>query len=433
MKRILQRGVGLFLVASLATFCVWDLVLSTDVRFIVRNISGLPLDVVDGLASAEDANTSESRLVQQGRISSGRESYSFSGRSHQRTHYQTLRAFKESIGETWKSTVQILVRNRQVALGAIVHPDGWIVSKSSEVPDQFEVKLADGTKAIGTVKSRKQDMDLVLIKVERSGLKPVDLRTNQEIPVGGWLVSTDTRPTPLTIGVLSVSNRNLRQEKAVLGVILDEAPKDASGAAIERLIVGGAADRAGLEVGDVIQEIDGKAYFTRQEVLDTLRSLNAGQTISLGIVREGRQVKISAQMMDLPNALWDSTEMEVNGQISARATGFQNVMQHDTVLLPHQCGGPIVDVEGNVVGLNIARGGRVSSYAYHAKNLEPAIRDMMTRVGGPALANSRDTGVVSASAVGNPASSQSTVLPASVPTSIQIESLKPEVVLPSPM
>ena len=38
-------------------------------------------------------------------------------------------------------------------------------------------------------------------------------------------------------------------------------------------------------------------------------------------------------------------------------------IQHDSVLRPIDCGGPVVDVDGKVVGLNIARAGRVESYA----------------------------------------------------------------------
>ena len=34
------------------------------------------------------------------------------------------------------------------------------------------------------------------------------------------------------------------------------------------------------------------------------------------------------------------------------------VIQHDTVLRPVNCGGPVVDLDGRVVGVNIAHGGR---------------------------------------------------------------------------
>lgn len=430
MKRMVQRSTGVFLLTSLASFCVWDLAKETGVKF-----DAPPIAQRDSYV--DDSDGSLSVFVQQGRSGSAREFQNLNDRgAHQRTHYQTLRAFRESIGDTWKSTVQILVRNRQVALGAVVHPDGWIVSKSSEVPDQFDVKLADGTKAVGAVRIRRTDMDLALIKIERDGLKPIELKTNQEVPIGGWLISTDIRPSALSIGVVGVANRNVRPEKPVLGVRLELTPDRTPGAMVASIVDGGGADRAGIEIGDIIQTVDGKSYSKRDDVLDKLRSLQAGQFVELGILRDERTIKITAQMMDLANSLFDSTEMEVNGHISARATGFQNVIQHDTVLQPHQCGGPIVDVEGNVVGLNIARNGRVASLAFHSRSLEPTIRDMLNAAGGPSIAQSIGS-VVQASANEPIASSvsvssNSNVLPASVPTSIQIESLKPEIKLPVP-
>lgn len=430
MKRMVQRSTGVFLLTSLASFCVWDLAKETGVKF-----DAPPIAQRDSYA--DDSDGSLSVFVQQGRSGSGREFQNLNDRgAHQRTHYQTLRAFRESIGDTWKSTVQILVRNRQVALGAVVHRDGWIVSKSSEVPDQFDVKLADGTKAVGAVRIRRTDMDLALIKIERDGLQPIELKTNQEVPIGGWLISTDIRPSALSIGVVGVANRNVRPEKPVLGVRLELTPDRTPGAMVASIVDGGGADRAGIEIGDVIQTVDGKSYSKRDDVLDKLRSLQAGQFVELGILRDERTIKITAQMMDLANSLFDSTEMEVNGHISARATGFQNVIQHDTVLQPHQCGGPIVDVEGNVVGLNIARNGRVASLAFHSRSLEPTIRDMLSSAGGPTIAQSVGS-VVQASANEPIASSisissGSNALPASVPTSIQVGALKPEIILPVP-
>jgi serine protease Do len=59
----------------------------------------------------------------------------------------------------------------------------------------------------------------------------------------------------------------------------------------------------------------------------------------------------------------------MGGPISLRRTNFPNVLQHDTVLQPEQCGGPVVDLDGNVVGINIARAGRVESYAVPAETI----------------------------------------------------------------
>ena len=39
------------------------------------------------------------------------------------------------------------------------------------------------------------------------------------------------------------------------------------------------------------------------------------------------------------------------------------ILQHDSVLKPSECGGPLVDLDGKVVGINIARAGRTETYA----------------------------------------------------------------------
>jgi len=66
----------------------------------------------------------------------------------------------------------------------------------------------------------------------------------------------------------------------------------------------------------------------------------------------------------------------LGGQLSTRRAGFPIVLQHDTVLAPDQCGGPIVDLDGNVVGINIARAGRVNSYAVPAEVVQKLIAKM---------------------------------------------------------
>ncbi len=372
----------------------------------------------------------KSRLVQQqgtGRF--GRETQNESSRAHQRNQSSTLRAFRESVGDKWKSTVQILDKNRQIALGAIVSEDGWIITKSSEIPDRtIEVRLHDNSKADGTVKLRRNDLDLALIKIDRSNLQSIQWNTSAAVRVGGWMATTDIRSQPVAIGVLSVSSRNVRRERAVLGVELGFSINGENGALVQKVVDGSGADRAGVQAGDLITTIDGEVLTSQPDVLARLKGLVAGQRVNVGILRDGKKVLITAQMMDLNNSLLDPTEMEVNGDISSRSTGFQNIMQHDTVIAPHQCGGPVVDVYGNAIGLNIARAGRVSSYAIPASVASPAIDEMMASATGKK--SSIDESVVQASAK-SPTSRKPIELPASVPNGIVVEVLKPEVVLPS--
>ena len=408
-------------------FDAWVTVQSSEQTTPVETEFGdeLNSDRFDDVGPSNLAPSWKSRLVQQkgtGRF--GREAQSDNNRAYQRDHSTTLRAFQESVGDKWKSTVQVLDKKRQVALGAIVSADGWIVTKSSEVPDRtIEIRLWDSTKAEGTVRFRRNDLDLALIKIDRKDLPTIQWNTSVIVRVGGWLATTDIRKLPAAIGVMSVSSRNVKSEKAVLGVSLGFALNGENGALVENVFDGSGADRAGVQAGDLITAIDGVVLASQPEVMARLKGLLAGQRVDVGILRDGKQVLITAQMMDLNNSLLDPTEMEVNGDISARSTGFQNIIQHDSVIVPNQCGGPIVDVNGNAVGLNIARAGRVSSYAIPASVASRAIAEMMTSVIGQK--SSLDESVAQF-----PAGRTSIELPTSA-NGIAVESLKPEVTLPN--
>jgi serine protease Do len=64
---------------------------------------------------------------------------------------------------------------------------------------------------------------------------------------------------------------------------------------------------------------------------------------------------------------------EMGSMTSQRAEDFALVIQHDTVLQNWQCGGALMNLDGKAVGLNIARAGRVASYALPGSVVKPAI------------------------------------------------------------
>jgi len=63
---------------------------------------------------------------------------------------------------------------------------------------------------------------------------------------------------------------------------------------------------------------------------------------------------------------------------------FELALQHDTVLQNWQCGGPLVDLDGRAVGLNIARAGRVASYALPAELVRSIYDNLRARIPKPA-------------------------------------------------
>ena len=68
----------------------------------------------------------------------------------------------------------------------------------------------------------------------------------------------------------------------------------------------------------------------------------------------------------------------MGGPLSNRSGDFPAALQHDSVLRPSDCGGPIVDLSGKAVGINIARAGRVESFALPADQVKPLLKDLMS-------------------------------------------------------
>jgi S1-C subfamily serine protease len=69
-----------------------------------------------------------------------------------------------------------------------------------------------------------------------------------------------------------------------------------SGAFVSEIVPGSAADDGGLEVGDVIVEIDGKAVATSSDVRDQVVAHEPGDTISVGIRRDGEEREIEVTL-----------------------------------------------------------------------------------------------------------------------------------------
>ncbi len=338
-------------------------------------------------------------LVQEPALRSVRK-MEFSSGSRQpkhRSNFFMLQAFNEAIGDAYKSTVQLMHDGEQCSLGTIVDSNGWIVSKASELQNRTILKclLNDDREVEAKVVGSDVEMDVALLKISASDL--IAVQWDLAIPEQGrWLATTDLRSSvPTAIGVVSAGPTRIPNQRAVLGVLLDE-DAGKKGAVVSQVLNGSGAHDAGIRERDYILSVDGKSVESRDQFLNLLKGGKGGQYLTLKINRNESTIEKQVRLMDLSTELLDETEMEVNGPISARSTGFGRVFMHDTVILPNQCGGPLVNLDGKVVGINIARAGRVSTYALPADTLMPIIKRLM-----------QSTTVIAKSSTGLPVSTDS--------------------------
>jgi hypothetical protein len=77
---------------------------------------------------------------------------------------------------------------------------------------------------------------------------------------------------------------------------------------------------------------------------------------------------------------WIDVRANAGGPVSRRATGFGEVIQHDGVVPANSVGTPIVDSQGRVIGLNIARADRMKTYALPSARVAASVRAMLDRV-----------------------------------------------------
>jgi serine protease Do len=300
-------------------------------------------------------------------------------RTRFRSGEEVLRAFAPIAAATRFSIIKLEVDGDTVALGAVVETNGLAITKASELkPGKLTCWLASDRHVDAEVLAIDENDDVALVRVHAEGLKPVQW-AEEDVHPGQWAITPGLAKTPQAVGIVSALPRRIRPERAFMGVQFDF---NSSQPRIEEVLAGLGAEKAGLKSGDVITALNGATVTNRVQIVEKLRDFHAGQTVKLRVRRAEKEFEAEVQMMSpgvevLAESLSGESESErMTGEVSVRAQGFDQVIEHDTVLHPWLCGGPLVDLDGNAIGLNIARASRVSSYALPSKLVKRLIKTL---------------------------------------------------------
>jgi serine protease Do len=281
----------------------------------------------------------------------------------------TLRAFAPVSKATRDSIVKFNVDSETVVLGTVVDTNGMVLTKASELkPGKLTCWLANEQEVAATVVGVDEEQDVALVQVQARGLKPVQWVTN-EVVIGQWAITPGIAATPQAVGIISALPRRIRPQRALIGVqfyVNTSIPK------IQMILPGMGADKAGLKPDDVILAVDGAEVTNRLQVVETLREFRDGHTLKLRVEREAATFDVEVRMQ-VPqpagsglDSSGDARTSVLNGEISRRAEGFAQAIEHASILPPWLCGGPLMNLDGKAIGLNIARASRVSTYALPA-------------------------------------------------------------------
>lgn len=295
----------------------------------------------------------------------------------------TLQAFSKPKGalQAYTGAVQGATRG-QLSLAMPADSLGHWLTKASAIEQSGPLRLVlpgpDVRKAV--LVGIDNESDVAMLKV--AGAEAQFLPSWHEPSAEGAWVASLRDSKDLRVGVISGSTRRIDVPQTMLGIIME--PDDPTpGALIAEVIEGGMAEKAKLRKGDRILVINARPVRSYRTLQRIVRALRPGDQVQLVFEREGELRRKGVSLGDETTNAGERRNLRMSGPVSQRRAGFEQVFQHDCPLGPESMGGPVVDLRGRVIGMNIARRDRVTTFALTRTALLRALQRIRNRgIGG---------------------------------------------------
>ena len=239
-------------------------------------------------------------------------------------------------------------------IGTRIKATPFIISKNSMVGENPTVE--DEKLEIVT---RNTEDDLVLLRAPQENADGVDINVQSATALksGSFIITPESDGAGLVSVIGSKSFTSPKQKRPGFLGVRPADHKDNGGALLEMVTNDGAAKRAGLKVGDVVTKLNETTITNQAEMRKFLRTVKPGSNVVAIIIRDDEEMEKTIKLGE-----FTSSHSADSVAKSARRDGFSKIILHDADLKPTDCGGPVFDLNGNFVGLNIARNSRVRSY-----------------------------------------------------------------------
>ena len=263
----------------------------------------------------------------------------------------TVQMRKEYYGnplEFWFGGVQPQMRevprNMGIGSGVIITEDGYIITNNHVIDrsDKVMVTLNDKREFEAKVIGTDPDTDIALLKIDANGLQPIEYGNSDDVVLGEWVLAVGN-PYNLTAAVnpgnsggalvnakgeligintaiqsptgsysgysfavpVNVARKvvsDLKEygkvQRAMIGIKMQELTpalakeyklKEQSGIYVAEVIPGGAAEKAGVKVGDVILQLNGYEAKTFAQLQEQLAQYTPGNTVQMTLSRDGKE------------------------------------------------------------------------------------------------------------------------------------------------
>jgi len=281
-------------------------------------------------------------------------------------------AFREVVRPSRAAVAVIECFGRQVTFGTVVDRDGLLITKASELTGTATCRLSDGRVLPAEVVGASPEFDLALLKVAADNLTPVDWAPAGVPSVGAFVASSGAGDVPVAAGVVSVPTwtttgrfpdvvRPVRRHRASPPEVIG-SPVQGRGYWVEH--AEGNAAEGSVRPGDLILTVADQPVHNHDEFAASVSPLFAGDEVPVRVSRAGQELALTVRLR--------SAEP---GRVSDRKT-FPEVFEHASPLLASECGGPVVSLDGRVLGINVARNGTYSSMAVPAEVVRGLLPDL---------------------------------------------------------
>lgn len=272
-----------------------------------------------------------------------------------------------------KSVVSIIHNDEQIALGTVVSLKGHVLTKFSLLQDFAENQIRFNAKDstwLGTLVGADETNDLALFALHSGDerpekmLQPIAFTTTGRLKDGKLVIGIGSDSKSLSVGMTTLPPEPDALERECetcidMGLTLNAQMT------LTRVYPRTVGERLGLLVGDHVVAVNRKPLRSVAEFQRIEKEIQAGDLISIQYQRGSTFYEITEKVPELTKI--SKRDRWGGGPFSKRRNGFREVIVHDSVIEPADCGGPLVNLQGQFCGINIARSMRVASLAIPAE------------------------------------------------------------------
>ncbi|WP_114792548.1 trypsin-like peptidase domain-containing protein [Niabella yanshanensis] len=247
-----------------------------------------------------------------------------------------------------------------------------VVSKSSEVSDSAFINFK-GSNILLKLLKRDRATDLVAFTVSHQFSQPVRVDSLKVLPVtdssliGRFLYTVlPGSKSKASIGGLLVKELPNRFSSGGFNANLQELNGCPT---VVKLDSGGTAAKAGLKAGDCVMRINNVKVNGAKDFNSEMMKYYPGDSVCFTIGRQSDTLALTFVLV--PRMLREQPHPmnHFEGGKSLRRDGFKNVILHDARIRSYECGSPLYDLKGDLVGLNIARFSHTTTIALNLSEL----------------------------------------------------------------